>query len=29
MEDLTELRHWHATWTDDPCDDCTHWAGLI
>ena len=29
MEDLTEIRYWQSTWTDDPCDDCTHWVGQI
>ena len=29
MEDIAALHRWQAAWTDDPCDDCTHWLMLI
>jgi hypothetical protein len=26
---LTEIHEFYLTWQDDPCDDCTHWIGVI
>jgi len=27
--DLTMVGYWELTFVDDPCDDVSHWIGLI
>jgi len=29
MEYMEALYLWQELWVDDPCDDCTHWVGII